>query len=126
MPVVVVVVVVVSMVAVVVEELTRNVCVQGEPTLDVFAVPCITIGRKMLTINMIKTTPEKVTRESSQFHVKETMMAATIKDVNSTKTPSFSEMPSWRTLLVAVMVDTAWPGGMESNTWMLWLNSLFR
>lgn len=68
------------------------------------------------TARSMKTTPENVTRVSSQLHVKETMMEAIIKELYSTKTPSFSEIPSWRILLVEVMVPTAYPGGKISRS----------
>jgi len=63
---------------------------------------------------------DDVTRVSSQLYVKATMMAVMMRDVNSTKMPSFSEMPSWSTLAVLVMVPAAAPDGIESRTWMVW------
>lgn len=76
-------------------------------TLDILWLPFMIRGKKMLVMMRMKMTPEKVTRESSQFLVKATIMAAMMRAVNSTNTPSFSEIPIWSTLLVEVMVETA-------------------
>ena len=62
---------------------------------------------------------DDVTSVSAQLYVKATTIAAMIVALNSTKMPSFSEMPSCRTLAVEVMVPVAYPGGIESRTWML-------
>lgn len=62
---------------------------------------------------------EAVTRVSDQFLVKATTMAAIMVELNSTKVPSFSDIPSCRTLAVEVIVVVAYPGGIESRTWML-------
>jgi hypothetical protein len=64
-------------------------------------------GRRAPTARRMKKMPEEVTSVSSQLHVKATITAAMMSEVNSTNTPSFSEMPSCRTLLVDVIVLTA-------------------
>ena len=59
---------------------------------------------------------EDVTRVRDQFFTNATMSAATIVELYSTKIPSFSDMPSCRTLAVEVIVPVAYPGGIESRT----------
>lgn len=50
---------------------------------------------------------EEVTRVRDQFFTNATIIAATMVELYSTKVPSFSDMPSCRTLAVDVMVPVA-------------------
>lgn len=50
---------------------------------------------------------EDVTRVRDQFLTNATIIAATIVELYSTNVPSFSDMPSCRTLAVEVMVPVA-------------------
>jgi hypothetical protein len=50
---------------------------------------------------------EDVTRVRDQFFTKATTTAATIVELYSTKIPSFSDIPSCRTLAVEVIVPVA-------------------
>lgn len=50
---------------------------------------------------------EDVTRVRDQFLTNATIIAATMVELYSTKVPSFSDMPSCRTLAVEVMVPVA-------------------
>jgi hypothetical protein len=50
---------------------------------------------------------EDVTRVRDQFLTNATIIAATMVELYSTKVPSFSDMPSCRTLAVEVIVPVA-------------------
>jgi len=66
-----------------------------------------TIGIVIPYTRPMKSRRELVTRVSAQEYVKATMMAVIISDVNWRKIPSFSPMPTWRTLAVFVRVFDA-------------------
>lgn len=76
-------------------------------------------GMMVLIVIRMNRIEDEVTSVRAQLLVKATTTEATIVALYSTKTPSFSEMPSWSTLLVDVIVPVAWPGDIESRTWML-------
>lgn len=64
-------------------------------------------GSNIDTVKPMNKTTEHVTRESAQFLVKATTRAAIISELYSTNTPSFSDIPNCKVLLVAVMVPVA-------------------
>lgn len=65
------------------------------------------MGKSTDTVRAMKRIAEDVTSVRAQFRVNAMMMAATMVALYSKKTPSFSEMPSWSTLLVDVIVVVA-------------------
>lgn len=71
------------------------------------AWPLTINGSNKLTVMRMNRITDDVTRVSSQLYVNATIMAAIMVALYSTKTPSFSDMPSCSVLLVVVMVVVA-------------------
>lgn len=106
-------------------ELSRHMAEESN-TFVVLACPLMMKGIRMLMTSSMKRTTDAVTSVSNQFHVKATTRAATIVALYSINVASFSEIPSCRVLAVAVMVPVAYPGGIESRTWMVCAKSDFK
>ena len=64
-------------------------------------------GRKKLVTTRMNKMSVEVTSVRLQLHVKAIIIAAVMVEKNSTKTPSFSEIPSCSTLALLVIVPVA-------------------